>query len=785
MTNPTDAKMQQHSEVENIDLAKIFSKLFDKWYWFLASIVVFLLAAFLYLRYTAPTYQIDAKLLINDEGKSAGTGGAGASALMDLGGLFGGKSSVDNEAEILQTRFLLEQVVRELQLNIIYGRKSGFSSREMYNSPFRINIINAVDTIQSMKLDIEKSAGNKLKITSKNFEKDAKLNQIFRVPGIGQLQVIEDPVLKMDDGQYYASLSSIDECVDDLLTQLSIAVTNKQVTIIDLSLSSPIPKKGEDILNTLINKYTQTNLNDKNAIADSTYKFIEQRLNIIATELGDVENKVENFKQRNKLADMSEQSKLLVQNTGGFTADLAKAETQVSILNDLENYLKDESKNKRIFPTSLLPTDAIFSDLMAQYNTLLIERDKQLLSVTEGSPFVKNIDDQITGLRRSILANIQSTKNNVVLTRNKLRSQLSTVENQIGGVPEIEKSYVKLARNQKIKEELYIFLMQKAEETAISKSSNIPVGKLIDPPKSKVKPVSPKRMTVYSICLFLGLAFPFALIFILDMLKTTISAKEDITGVTSVPVIGEISHNDLADNLISAHHGRSAISEQFRALRTNLSFYLKNKDEKVILLTSSMSGEGKSFTAINLGIIMALAGKRVVLMELDLRKPGLSAKFNMPNHTGFSNFTINSDLTVKDIIKPLEVSKNMFLVSSGPLPPNPAETLLSDRTALLIDQLKEQYDYVIMDAPPIGIITDAQLLSQFADVTIYMVRQKITQKSQLKIVEELHQSGKMKNLGIVVNDIVNKEYGYGYGYGNYGNEQPGNWYQRLIKQIKK
>ncbi|TKC05255.1 GumC family protein [Pedobacter frigoris] len=771
------------NEENSIDLKKVFNKLIDKWHWFIFSVFICLVASFLYSRYTPPTYQIKARLLVNDDEKGGGISKQ-AGALMDLGGLMGGKNSVDNEVEILKTRFLMEQVVRQMELNIVYTRKSNLISRELYRAPFKLNIIKGIDTIRQTRLSVEELSGDRLKISSDHFEKDVKWNENFDVAGIGTLNLTQNNGLKMPEGEYFVTVSSIDSRVAALMKQLSVNVSNKQVSIIDLGLSYTLPNKGEDVLNALINRYAEANLSDKNAIADSTYRFITERLNLIASELGDVENKVESFKQQNKLADMTEQGKLLVQNSGEFASELAKAETQVTVLSDLEDYLKDETKNKRVFPTSLLPQDLIFSNLMNQYNSLLIERDKQLLGLTEESPFIQNIDTQITGLRKGILSNIQSTKNSFVVTRNKLRTQLKEAEGQIGGVPQIEKNYLKLARKQQIKQELYIFLMQKAEETAISKTSNISIAKMIDPPKSEVLPTSPKKSGIYLAGLLFGIIIPILIILGKEVLNTSISTKEEILALTQVPVVGEISHNLSSDNLIVANQSRSSISEQFRALRTNLSFYLKTKDEKIILLTSSMSGEGKSFTAINLGNILALAGKKVLLMELDLRKPGLSAKLDVNNDVGFSNYTISPDINVKDIVKPLKINQNMFIISSGPLPPNPAETIMSENTPLLIDELKKQFDYIIMDAPPVGIITDAQLLSQYADVTLYLVRQKVTQKAQLSIVEDLYRKGKMKNLGIVVNDIASKYYGYGYGYGNYGENDSGSWIGKMLNKFK-
>jgi tyrosine-protein kinase Etk/Wzc len=782
--NSSNQSIEQRFEKNDlIDLSKIIKKISAKKYWFLLSVIICLCLAFVFAQYTAPTYRITAQLLVNDDEKGGGLGKQ-AGALMDLGGIMGSSNSVDNEVMILKTRFLMEQVVRKMQLNIVYYRKDGFHEREQSKTPFKVNLISSVDSIPTTMISVIKVDGNKIRVNSDGIDYNVVWNQVFFVEDLGKLQIVPDNGSFVKDSEYKVSISSIDNKVAELMNQMLVKTADKQVTVIDMALIYPLQKKGEDILNTLIDKYTITNLNDKNAIADSTYKFIRERINKIALELGDVENKVESFKKSNQLADMSEQSKLLVQTTSTFQSDLAKAETQVTVLNDLETYLKDKSKNKRVFPTSLLPSDMVFSSLMEQYNLLLIERDKQLLSVTEESPFIQNIDSQISGLRNGILSNIQSTRNTFLVTRDKLRSQLSQVEGKIGGVPQIEKNYLKLARNQQIKQELYIFLMQKAEETAISKTANISIAKVIDPPKAEPKPVSPKKTVIYLSALIFGSIVPLIIIFGKDLLVTTIETQEDITSLTNVPVIGEISHNGTSDNIIVASNGRSAVSEQFRALRTNLSFYLKEPNQKCILVTSSMSGEGKSFTAINLGIVLALSGKKVLLMELDLRKPGLSAKLNIPNVNGFSNYSIDSHLKTEDLIKQLDFNKNLYIISSGPLPPNPAEILMSKRTDDLIERLKEDFDYIIMDAPPIGIITDAQLLSHHADATIYIVRQKITQRDQLTIVDDLYRAGKMKNMGIVVNDIINKEYGYGYGYGSYGEEQETSWLKGILKKIR-
>lgn len=776
------AKIKRHStgEDDQIDFNKIINKLTDHWMWFVGSLAIAIIAALFYLQYTPSRYVVNARVLINDA-KSGGSLAKESSTLMDLGGIMGNSSSVDNEAEILKTPDLIEEVVRELQLNITYSQRDGLLLRELYQAPFALTIVNSLDTIGSVGLDVTILPNNKIRVISEDFNRDLTWNESFNLPLVGVLKLVPLPGRQLKaDKIYNVQLSSIDMAVSDLMNRMSVAVSNKQVTIIDLSLIHPVQKKGEEILSAIIGKYKASNLEDKNAVADSTYVFIKERLNVIASELGDVETRVQRFKKENSLADMSEQGKLLVQTTGQYTADLAKAETQISVLSELEEYLKDETKNKRVYPTALLPSDLVFSNLMIQYNALLAERDRALMSVTEATPFVQNLNNQIDEMRAGILANVQSSKSTFLITRDRLRSEVDKAQGQIQGVPQIEKDYLQLARNQQIKQELYIFLMQKAEETAISKMSNISIAKVIAKPKAGLYPISPSKKVALGLAIFLGLAIPLGIIVIKGLLDTTVRSKEDIVSATDVPVIGEISHSITANNLVVLQDSRSAVAEQFRALRSNLAFYLKNKDSNVILLTSSMSGEGKSFAAINLGSALALLGKKVLLMEIDLRKPGLSNKLGISNGVGFSNYIIDERLTTADIIKPVgSITSNLWVISSGPLPPNPIEILMNERTAGLMEFLRQQFDYIIMDAPPVGVVADAESVAVFADISLYLVRQNVTQRAQLTIVDELYQTQKMNNLAIVINDVKNKN----SSYGNYGAELPAsNWFNRVFKR---
>ncbi|WP_316746785.1 polysaccharide biosynthesis tyrosine autokinase [Pedobacter gandavensis] len=780
MKNINSEDKTAHENSDGLDVKQLLLRLLDNWYWIALSVFLCLGLSYLYGKYKTPYYKISARVLVNDEKKGAGLSGGG-DTLGDLGGLLGTKSTVDNEAEILKTRNLMEGVVKDMNLNITYYTKGAIKSVEMYESPFQVKVLAPVDTIKSAEVKVSFVEKGKIAVTADGLDTLVAFDRSFTIPEVGVVQIIENPKISPANEDYSFTIMSVDSRVIDLMSALTVEVKNKLVTVIDLSMNHPVPKKGEDILGKLIEKYVQANLRDKNEVADSTVKFIHNRLMHISNELGGLEGNIQNFKEKNSLSDMSEQSKLLVQTTGQYVNELGKIETQISVLSSLQDYLKDEGKNKKVLPSSLIPTDMVFNAVVEKYNTLTLERARRMIGVTELNPTIQLMDKEIRNARADIETNIASTLKGFVISRDRINDQMKKAEGQVKNVPQMERSYLNLARQQQIKQELYIFLMQKSEETAISKTANIANSRTIDPAKSEIKPFSPKKAYLYLFGLIAGLAIPMGLMYLKDLLNDKVQLKEDVTNATKVPVIGEISHQD--ESMGIANSSRSAISEQFRALRTNLSFFFKHKEEKVILLTSSMSGEGKSFVAINLGHILALANKKVLLMELDLRKPGLSAKLKLPGTVGFTNYIANPELNIDDIIMPLKIQKNLFMVSSGPIPPNPAELLLSERTQSLMEELKQKFDYIIIDAPPIGIVTDAQLMASYADVCIYVVRQNYTLKQQLTIVDDLQRSQKMKGLSIVINDIeATKGYGYGYSYGDYGTSpQKTGFFNRLFK----
>jgi len=749
-------------EKNKVNFNVLFSKMISGWYWFVISMVICLVISYAYLRYTPQTYNTSAKILITSDKAANAEQDALAKA---LGGQFGTANNVQGEAEILKTRHLMEKVIVDLKSYITYYHKGQVRSVDLYkDTPVKITLLQSPDSISPTDLEVTLQ-GNVAEVKSGVFTKKVNLNELFAIPGLGKVQLEKGPGYNVPGSTYVIKVSSVQQVVSNFLSKLRISIPIKDVNILTLDFTSQVPKSAEDILNKLITSYVSGNILDKNTIADSTISFIEDRLRFVGQELGRIEGDVQTFKQKNKVTDIAAQSGQLITSTSEYMDQLAKAETQISVLNSVEKHVLDARTNKSIVPSGALLEDPGFASLVERYNVAVLEKEKAGLRQTEDNPYMQNLNAQIGSARSDMLSSLRSLRSALVISRDKVKSRTNIIAGQVKDVPAVERTYLDLARQQQIKQDLYVFLMTKREETAISKTSNISNCKIIEPPVSS-GPVSPVRTNVLGYGFILGLFIPFSIFFAFDRLNTKINTKEEVKNLTQISIIGEIGKSlDISDAIVTNHGSRTAISEQFRALRTNLAFFLK-EGQKTIMLTSSMSGEGKSFLSINLAAILALSGKKVIVLEMDLRKPTLSHKLKVTNDIGFTNYIISQSLTLHDIIKPSGVNDKLQIITSGNMPPNPSEIILSDRTDLLIKDLYEIYDYIIIDAPPVGLVTDAQLLSKYADLTLYVVRQGFTFKDQLSIVQELHSGKKIKNMAILLNDVKNYGgYGYGYGYG--------------------
>src|SRR5690606_15641244 len=603
---------------DNKVLLRFIGRILRNWYWFLLCGALGLGAAYAYLRYTLPVYKIHAKLLVSDDQKG---GSLANSPLADLSGLMNVKSSVDNEVEVLLTADLMRQMVLAEQAFVSYYKKGRVHDVPVADAPYMLQVLTSLDSIEkSIYFDLQPIPNAMLLLSNADTSIRVREGEPFVLDRIGTLKLkctqTEPPLAS----GYGFQIVPLQQATNALRSGFSASVTNKSVSTINLTLENISPQRGEQLLTTFIDKYVELNLHDKNVIADSTLAFINARLRTITDELAGVEDRISGYKRRNQLADISEQGKVLIESSADYTKRLAEVQTQLAALDAVSVYLKDTS-NPRVVPSAATPHDVGFNALVQRYNELVLQRERLLLANNEDNPLVQNITTQIAGVRQDKIANVGSTRRQLELAKHSQQDLANSVSLQINQVPTIERGYIDLARLQQIKQAQYIFLQEKWEETAIARTANVSNSKIIDAPKAESHPFSPNRKTIYTLGLVLGLIFPIGIMSIRDLLNVRVQSVEDIESRNSLPILGMIAHSDEHQQVVVSKTSRSPIAEQFRAMRTNLEFILNGGNR--ILFTSSMSGEGKSYVALNLAVSLALLDKKVLLMELDLRKPSI------------------------------------------------------------------------------------------------------------------------------------------------------------------
>jgi len=769
----------EEDESKPVDFSKIVRKV--KAYWPLSVLCAVLLAgaAMLYLYKTNPVYNVKASILIQDHDKKGGNSGNMLSSLQDLG-LLNGASNVNNEQMVLTSYPLVEQVVKEQQLYLSFTCKEGLRQTPLHPSrlPFKAEVVD----FDLSKLSNSKKEDLKYNITWNNSgftltspakEWKGQWNTPLQMPfGRLVLQQNERTASWAKDKSIHLSVNAIDVVTEQYANNISTEIPNKQTSIINLTLPTTLPQQGMDVLNGLLYSYQNSTVMDNNQLNDSTLTFINQRLSIVGKELDSIEIKIQHFKQANQLADITMQSQALVQNMSQRDQELNKQQVQLSMINSLIDYVKSNRGNPRVIPASLVVDNSSISSAITDYNRLLAQKERLQLSATNENPVVQNLDEQLTGLQRSIFSGLESIRLTLTSGINKVQSQNASLEGVMRNVPAKEREFGDFSRQQLIKRELYLFLLQKREESMLAKSSTLANSRVISPARAENKPISPKRSLILAGAVLIGLILPFGFDTLRNMLNTKVRTREDIEQNSGLPVLGEIGHKTEDQLVIVSNSTRNMVAEQFRVLRANIQFLLTSNTDKVIMVTSSVSGEGKSFISTNLATVFAHTDKKVVLLEMDLRKPKITAGLGLKANKGFSHYVIGK-AEIEDIIIPSGVNDNLFVIPTGTIPPNPSELILHPRTEALFAYLRTKFDFIIVDTTP-NIVSDAQLISKHADITLYIARLEHTQKDQLKLIHNLKLDEKLPRLNLVVNDIKPKRYGgdyysygYGYGYGYY------------------
>ena len=760
----------------SIDFTKIIRKIKTYWPLSLLSAAIFGVLAFFYLHKTNPVYNVSASVLIQDKEKKGGGSGNMLSSLQDLG-ILEGASNVNNEQMIITSYPLVEEVVNDLQLFASFHAKEKFRTIPLYKNtvPFKATFLDITEnhTVgEAPNYEVILNGTNGYTVLVDGKEWKGTWNAPLKLPfGTLVLQPNEITNAWPKDKHIEMAVHPAAIVAESFHKSIIADIPNKQTSIINLSFANTVPQRGVDFINALVDAYQQSTVDDNNKLNESTLSFVSQRLNIVGKELDSIENKIADFKKSNQLADLPLQSAALIDNMGKQEHEMNNQQVQLSMVNSLIDFVQKNKNNPNVIPASLVVNNELISKAINDYNQLLLQRDRLGLSATAENPVMQNINEQLARLQNNISSGLQSIKLSLSTGVNKMQQQNASMSGMVKKVPALEQEFGDYSRQQIIKRELYLFLLQKREESLIAKSSTLANSRIISAARADTKPISPKRTLVMGAAILLGLLVPFGFAYLFELTNTKTTTRAEIDEKTGLPVIGEIGHSNEDKLVVVSPNSRSLVAEQFRALRANLHFLFSRKDDKVILLTSTVSGEGKTFISTNLATVFSLTDKKVVLLELDLRKPKIMKGLGQKKSKGFTEYVIGN-IEAKDIIIPSGINQNLFIIPSGAVPPNPSELLLHQRTKELFDYLRAHFDVIIIDTTP-NIVSDAQILSAYADVSLYLVRLGYTTKDQLKQIATLAKTDKFSRLNLIINDIKPKRYGggygygYGYGYGNY------------------
>ncbi|HTN06095.1 GumC family protein [Agriterribacter sp.] len=744
-------------------------------------ILLALVLAFIKIRYETPIYNVSGSLFINKQTKS---GGGGGESLEDMF-LFSNNVNLKNELEILKSRPLVQRVVKNLDLQISYFNKGKVRSSNIYGSaPVALEIITLKDSSRSFAFEIEATDKQfKFQHTNGHFE----YNKIFENNvGIFRLKRLSDRSFNaFSSNVFIISYSPLARATTALASSISTAQTIDQATILDISIETDNIPYGKDVINELMKEYGKMNVEDKRQISRVTMQFIDERLDTIKNELGDVESGLLRFREKNNVIDLGTQSQLYYDNFAESNKQLVTQQVQIGVVDYLLQYLNDPSNQYKIVPTDLGIQESTLLPLLSQYNALQLQRNNLVQTTGPSNTALLTVNATLAKLREQIQEALKNVKEAYKITANKMQEQISRSQSGIKTVPSKAKGLLDIERQQKIKQDLYLFLLQKREEAAISAAATVASSSPLEEASASGAPVKPNKKSIYLLALFAGILVPAAIAALIELLKDKILEREEVIKQTQAPIIGEIGHAE-DETLVVKAGSRTVVAEQFRIMRTNVQYLINKIARPVILITSSVSGEGKSFVATNYGAAMALTGKKTVVLEFDIRKPRLLKGLDMQATKGLSNFIIGK-ATLEDILQPVAEFPGLYVIGCGPVPPNPSELLLDKQVGKLFEELKSRFEFIIIDTAPVGLVSDAFTLSTFADASLYIVRQGYTLKRQLSLVEDVYQQKRLPNMGLVINDIKTQGrykgyYGYGggsyYGYGyGYGYAQAGDYFE--------
>lgn len=774
----------QGEDEKPIDYKAILFEYLMYWPWFVACLLVCIAGAWCYLRYQAPVYNVNATVLIKQGDKNKPSGqNASLEAMQDLG-MLSMASNFDNEVEIIQSRTLLKEVVNALNLNITYTEKRSFGyPMQLYkNTPVQVWMSpdEADKLTSSLQLQLECTPEGKVQVNtafSHNGKEQTLSKHFDQLPGVlvtpvGTITLSSKDSTSIQEAHtIYATIISPTVAAANCKAHLSADPVSKVTTIVRLNYNDTNVDRGMDFLNTLVALYNRDANDDKNEVASRTAEFIDTRIQIINQELGSTENQLATYKQKAGLTDLSSDAQLALQGNAEYTQKQAENATQLRLVQFLKEYIDNPANQMEVIPANIGLTDNALATVIGQYNEMLTERKRLLRTSSESNPAVVNLDASIQATRKNVQTSVSSVLKGLEITRNDLEHQARKFEGKISNAPTQEKELLSITRQQEIKASLYLMLLQKREENAITLAATANNGRIVEEPLSG-GPVSPNSRTFYLLALVLGIGIPVSIIYLSNLLRFKIESRADVEKITNVPVIGDIPVVETKGNPIVVRENRNDLMEEvFRSIRTNIQFMLQ-ENQKVVLFTSTSSGEGKSFTAGNLACSFAFMGKKVVIVGLDIRKPGLNKVFHLSHkEKGITQYLVDPEHTdLLSLCQTSSASENLYILPGGIVPPNPTELVARQTLDQAIEILKKHFDYVLLDTAPIGMVTDTQLIARVADLSVYICRADYTHKSHYELINDLKKDHKLPNICTLINciNMNQRKNGYYYGYGKYG-----------------
>lgn len=772
--------MANNNKSDFIDINALFRSYLSKWYWFVLSIAFCVLLGYLYTRKFPRKMAVRANVLIEQENSSP------MAALGGMSSLFGSNGKVDDEIFVIGSHSLYRNVVKELDINKIHYVRDGFMKAHLAYPEFPVDVVapGVADTLGTgIYFTISVNKDGKADIKAKANKKTIADESGVTLPTLlkteyGDFKVTTTPSYKKGKNlKTVVTFSSYDEAAENLSEFVHSDIASKKGNVINLSVDTPNPLYGKDILNKIIEKYNERGVNEKNIQGEKTATFLESRIKLLAEDLKESETALQSYKEDNGLVDVYAEAKYQIEKRGVVETAMLEIEQQIALLKYTRDFLADTTNYTELIPVTVgnvtttgkngssTNKNAAVQDGISAYNDLVLRRLKLSQNARPNNYAIKELSKQMNVLRKNIRESSEKALENANIALREIKSEKGATENRIGSFPKQEREFTEMYRQREVKQSIYLFLLQKQEENAMLLANAVPKGHIVDEAFVLTRPLGMSRMMVLALAFMFGLVMPPVLLYLRKLLRNKFETREEVEKQVSAPVLGEMCVDRSGRSLVVSETDTSSATELFRLMRTNLLFMLGNADDKVVLVTSTRSGEGKSFISLNLAATLSLLeGKKVLLVGMDIRNPQLANYIGINPVLGLTNYLSSPDVKIDAIIEKVPGIKNLDVIVAGPIPPNPAELLASKNVDNLFAQLRTMYDYIVIDSAPVGMVSDTFTLNRLSNATVYVTRVNYSTMSDLRFIENVYDEKRLNNLSVVVNGTPSKK-GYGYGYG--------------------